>query len=38
MNLAVTYDIDYYKFEQEIIFVLSRAKKCKIKTSENSRQ
>ena len=25
MNTAVTYEIDYYIFEQEIIFILSRA-------------
>ena len=26
MNPAVTYEMDYYIFEQEIIFILSRAK------------
>ena len=25
MNLAVTYEMDCYMFEQEIIFILSRA-------------
>ena len=25
MNPAVTYEMDYYIFEQEIIFILSRA-------------
>ena len=25
MNLAVTYEMNYYIFEQEIIFILSRA-------------
>ena len=27
MNLAVTYEMDYYKFEKEIIFIVSRAEK-----------
>ena len=25
MNAAVTYEMDYYIFDQEIIFILSRA-------------
>ena len=38
MNPAVTYEMDYYLFEQGIIFILSRAETCKIETSEHSRQ
>ena len=37
MNLAVTYEMDYYMFEQEITFILSRAETCKTETSESSR-
>ena len=29
MNLAVTYEMDYYIFEQENIFILSRAENAK---------
>ena len=38
MNPAVTYEMDYYIFEQEIIFILSRAENMQKRTSGNSRQ
>ena len=38
MNPAVTYEMDYSIFDQEIFFILSIAEKNKIETSENSRQ
>ena len=38
MNPAVTYEMDYYIFDQEIIYILSRAEKMQNKTSEDSRQ
>ena len=37
MNPAVTYEMDYYIFEQEIV-ILSRAENVKIATSEHSVQ
>ena len=38
MNVAVTYEMDYYILNQELFLFYQELKACKIETSENSRQ
>ena len=38
MNPVVTYEMDYYMFEQKLFLSYQELKTCKTETSENSRQ